>query len=79
MRILVAEDDLRMASMLRRGLAEDGHTVDVVSDGLDAVWRATENDYDAIMLDVMLPGADGFEAGRRPVGAGIDAYRAGRG
>jgi two-component system OmpR family response regulator len=65
MRILVAEDDLRMASMLRRGLTEDGYTVDLVSDGLDAVWRATENDYDVIVLDVMLPGADGFEVCRR--------------
>jgi two-component system, OmpR family, response regulator len=65
MRILVAEDDVRMASMLRRGLSEDGHSVDVVGDGLDAIWRATEHDYDAIVLDVMLPGADGFEVCRR--------------
>jgi two-component system OmpR family response regulator len=65
MRILVAEDDVRMASMLRRGLSEDGHSVDVVGDGLDAIWRATEHDYDAIVLDVMLPGADGFEVCRQ--------------
>ncbi len=65
MRILVAEDDVRMASMLRRGLVDDGYTVDVVGDGLDAVWRATEHDYDAVVLDVMLPGADGFEVCRR--------------
>ncbi len=64
MRILVAEDDLRMASMLRRGLSEDGYTVDVVTDGTEAIWRATEHDYDAIVLDVMLPGADGFEVCR---------------
>jgi two-component system OmpR family response regulator len=64
-RVLVVEDDLRMASMLRRGLTEDGYAVDVVSDGLDAVWHATEVDYDAIVLDVMLPGADGFEVCRR--------------
>jgi two-component system OmpR family response regulator len=65
MRVLVAEDDVRMASMLRRGLTEDGYTVDVVSDGADAIWQATEHTYDAIVLDLMLPGADGFEVCRR--------------
>jgi len=65
MRILVAEDDVRMAAMLRRGLGEDGYAVDVVSDGLEALWQATEIDYDAIVLDLMLPGADGFEVCRR--------------
>jgi two-component system OmpR family response regulator len=64
-RILVAEDDVRMASMLRRGLTEDGYAVDVVGDGAEAVWQATENDYDAIVLDLMLPSADGFEVCRR--------------
>jgi two-component system OmpR family response regulator len=64
MRILVAEDDVRMASMLRRGLTEEGYSVDVVGDGSDAIWRATEYDYDAIVLDVMLPGANGFEVCR---------------
>jgi two-component system OmpR family response regulator len=64
-RILIAEDDLRMASMLRRGLSEDGYAVDVVNDGLDALWQATEIDYDAIVLDLMLPRADGFEVCRR--------------
>ena len=54
-----------MASMLRRGLSEDGYAVDVVSNGLDALWQATEIDYDAILLDLMLPGADGFEVCRR--------------
>ncbi|MDQ1732108.1 MAG: two-component system, OmpR family, response regulator [Pseudonocardiales bacterium] len=64
MRILVAEDDVRMASMLRRGLTEDGYSVDVVSDGRDAIWQATEHHYDAIVLDLMLPLADGFEVCR---------------
>lgn len=64
MRILVAEDDVRMASMLRRGLTEDGYTVDVVGDGTEAIWQATEHDYDAVVLDVMLPGADGFQVCR---------------
>ena len=65
MRILVAEDDVRMAAMLRRGLTEDGYAVDVVGDGLEALWQATEVEYDAIVLDLMLPGADGFEVCRR--------------
>ncbi len=65
MRILVAEDDIRMAAMLRRGLGEDGYAVDVVGDGQEALWQATEIDYDAIVLDLMLPGADGFEVCRR--------------
>jgi two-component system OmpR family response regulator len=65
MRILVAEDDVRMAAMLRRGLGEDGYAVDVVGDGLEALWQATEIDYDAIVLDLMLPGANGVEVCRR--------------
>ncbi|HEY2042145.1 MAG TPA: response regulator transcription factor [Jatrophihabitans sp.] len=65
MRILVAEDDVRMASMLRRGLTEDGYAVDVVGDGAEAVWQATENSYDAIVLDLMLPSIDGFEVCRQ--------------
>jgi two-component system OmpR family response regulator len=65
MRILVAEDDVRMASMLQRGLSEDGQSVDVVADGPTAIWQATEVDYDAIVLDLMLPGVDGFEVCRR--------------
>ena len=59
MRLLVVEDDLRMAAMLQRGLAEDGYTVDVAGDGPGAVWQATEVAYDAIVLDLMLPGYDG--------------------
>ena len=54
-----------MASMLRRGLAEDGYSVDVTADGLEALWQATEVDYDVIVLDLMLPGIDGFEVCRR--------------
>ncbi len=64
-RILVVEDTPRMAAMLQRGLVEEGYSVDVTADGLDAVWRATSVDYDAVLLDVMLPGIDGFEVCRR--------------
>lgn len=65
MRALVVEDDSRLASLLRRGLSEDGYSVDVVTDGLDAVWQANEVDYDVVVLDLMLPGIDGFEVCRR--------------
>jgi two-component system OmpR family response regulator len=65
MRVLVAEDDVRMAGLLRRGLTEDGYAVDIVADGPDAVWMARENPYSTIVLDLMLPGLDGIEVCRR--------------
>ena len=65
MRILVVEDELKMASLLRRGLVEEGHAVDVARTGDDALWMAGAAEYDAIVLDVMLPGVDGFEVCRR--------------
>jgi two-component system OmpR family response regulator len=64
-RVLVVEDHGRMAELIRRGLQEEGYAVDVVATGEDGVWMASENDYDAILLDVMLPGADGFQTCRR--------------
>jgi len=60
MRVLVVEDETRMASLLRRGLADEGWTVDVSPTGTEGLWAATEHDYDAVVLDVMLPGMDGF-------------------
>ena len=54
-----------MARLLRRGLEENGYAVDAVGDGPDAVWMGEENQYAAIVLDVMLPGIDGFEVCRR--------------
>jgi two-component system OmpR family response regulator len=65
MRVLVVEDELRMAALLKRGLAEEGYAVDVASTGPDALWHATEFDYDAILLDVMLPGISGIEVCRQ--------------
>ncbi|MGH9304381.1 MAG: response regulator transcription factor [Acidimicrobiales bacterium] len=65
MRVLVAEDDVRMSRLLQRGLEEDGYAVDLVGDGPTAVWMATENPYTVIVLDVMLPGYDGYEVARR--------------
>jgi two-component system, OmpR family, response regulator len=63
--VLVVEDDARMAELLRRGLQEEGYAVDVASTGEEGVWLGTENDYDAVVLDVMLPEGDGFEVCRR--------------
>ncbi|WP_433235145.1 response regulator transcription factor [Actinomadura nitritigenes] len=65
MRVLVVEDEIRTAALLQRGLREEGYAVDVAVDGPDAVWQAVESPYDAIVLDVMLPGLDGFEVCRR--------------
>ncbi|HEY6279617.1 MAG TPA: response regulator transcription factor [Streptosporangiaceae bacterium] len=65
MKILVVEDEVRTAGLLRRGLSEAGYRVDVAVDGPDAVWRASEFSYDALVLDVMLPGYDGIEVCRR--------------
>jgi two-component system OmpR family response regulator len=65
MRVLVVEDDVKMASLLRRGLLEEGLAADVARTGDDALWMAEATEYDAIVLDVMLPGADGFEVCRQ--------------
>ena len=54
-----------MAGLLRRALKEEGHAVDVAADGPQGLWLATENEYGAIVLDVMLPGMDGFQLCRR--------------
>ncbi|MGH3854642.1 MAG: response regulator transcription factor [Pseudonocardiaceae bacterium] len=70
MRVLVVEDQLRMAVLLKRGLEEDGYAVDVATTGTDALGRATEFGYDTVLLDVMLPGLDGIEVCRRLRAAG---------
>jgi two-component system, OmpR family, response regulator len=64
-RVLVVEDEVRMAGLLRRALKEEGHAVDVAVDGPQGLWLAKENEYGAIVLDVMLPGMDGFQLCRR--------------
>ena len=64
MRVLVVEDDPKLAGMLRRGLQGDGMAVDLADRGEDARWMAGATAYDAIVLDVMLPGMDGFSVCR---------------
>src|SRR6266508_977773 len=65
MRVLVVEDEVKMARLLKRGLEEEDYAADVAANGEDGIWMATENPYDAIVLDVMLPDVDGFEVCRR--------------
>jgi two-component system OmpR family response regulator len=61
MRILLVEDEPKMARIVRRGLEQEDYAVDSVGEGVEATFMATENPYDAIVLDVMIPGGDGFE------------------
>ncbi len=64
MRILVVEDDPPMASVLSRTLRESGYAVDIVGDGNDAVAQGSLGNYDLMILDILLPGIDGFEVSR---------------
>ena len=61
MRVLMVEDEVQLGASVQRGLAAEGITVEVVDDGLDGLWRAREAEYEVIILDVMLPGMNGFE------------------
>lgn len=65
MRLLVVEDNTGMAALLVRSLQREGYAVDAVDNGEDALWSALENDYDAVVLDAMIPPPDGFEVCRR--------------
>jgi DNA-binding response OmpR family regulator len=60
MRVLVVEDDSQLAAAVKRGLEAEGFAVDVAADGAEGRWRATENAYDAIVLDIMLPSLNGY-------------------
>src|SRR5918911_2982112 len=71
MRVLIVEDEIKMASLIRRGLRGEGLAADVAINGEDALWMAAATGYDAIVLDVMLPGIDGFETCRRLRGENI--------
>lgn len=65
MRVLVVEDELRMAALLTRALEEEGYAVDLATTGPDGLWHATEFGYDAVLLDLMLPGMSGIEVCRQ--------------
>ena len=65
MRVLIVEDEPKMAALISRALREEGHPADVAARGEEALWMVQAAPYDAIVLDVMLPGIDGFEVVRR--------------
>jgi two-component system copper resistance phosphate regulon response regulator CusR len=71
MRILLVEDDRRIARFVAKGLREQAYAVDVTGDGDDAFYKASVNDYDAAILDVMIPGRDGFQLCRDMRSSGI--------
>ncbi|HEV7898354.1 MAG TPA: response regulator transcription factor [Planosporangium sp.] len=64
MRVLLVEDEEPLARLVRQGLGADGFAVDVVSSGTDGLWAATETVYDVVVLDIMLPGLNGYEVCR---------------
>jgi two-component system, OmpR family, response regulator len=70
-RVLIVEDEVKLASLIRKGLREEGLLADVAIKGEDALWMAGATPYDAIVLDVMLPGIDGFETCSRLRAAGL--------
>ena len=64
MRVLIVEDEPKLAALLRRGLAEEGYAADVAATGEDALWMAESTPYDVVVLDIVLPGVDGLEVCR---------------
>ena len=65
MRVLIVDDEPKMAALIARAVREDGHAADVAGNGADALWMAKAVAYDALVLDIMLPGIDGIEVLRR--------------
>jgi len=65
MRVLIVEDEAKMAGLIRKGLRQEGIAADLAGRGEDALWMAGSTEYDAIILDLMLPGIDGLEVSRR--------------
>jgi len=71
MRVLIVEDEAKLAGIVRRGLQTHGLSADIAATGEDAVWMASSTEYGAIVLDVMLPGIDGFETCRQLRAEGV--------
>lgn len=71
LRVLMVEDEVRLAETLRRGLTAEGFVVDVVHDGADGLWAGRENEYDVIVLDIMLPTVNGYDVCRGLREAGV--------
>ena len=71
MRALIVEDEAKLAALIQRGLVEEGYAADVAGTGEDALWMARASPYDALVLDVMLPAADGFAVCRELRAAGV--------
>ena len=64
MKLLLVDDDAKLAASVRRGLTAEGFTVEVAADGIEGLWRASEGTYDLIVLDILLPGRNGYEVCR---------------
>ncbi len=71
MRVLVVEDEVKLAALIRRALREQGMLADVAVTGEDALWMAAASPYEVVILDINLPGIDGFEVARRLRAGGI--------
>jgi DNA-binding response OmpR family regulator len=71
MRVLLVEDEKPLARLVQQGLSADGFAVDVVASGTDGLWAATETAYDVVVLDIMLPGLNGYEVCRRLRAGGV--------
>jgi two-component system OmpR family response regulator len=71
MRVLIVEDEPKMAGLIRRGLREEGYAADIAGTGDEALWMAGATDYDAIVLDVLLPGTNGFDICRQLRRSGV--------
>ena len=71
MRVLLVEDEERLATLVRQGLSAHGFAVDVVASGTDGLWMATQTAYDVVVLDIMLPGLNGYEVCRRLRAGGV--------
>jgi DNA-binding response OmpR family regulator len=70
-KLLLVDDDSTLSAALRRGLSAEGFTVEIAADGRDGVWRGREGGYDVILLDIMLPGTNGFRVCAELRGAGV--------